>query len=532
VSVFQALLIAIFYYIGTGPVPFGSMGNWATINRPLVMGWIVGIILGDPVKGTIIGATINIIYLGFISAGGTLPSDSGMAGTFGTAFALVGGLDPNAAMALAIPMGTLGSLLWVVTMTYQSFFVRIADKWIEEGRDDRMLLIDYIIPHGIKCVARIAYAFAGLYYGSSVITKLVDMIQGPILDALSVMGGVLPAVGIAMMLTMIFTGKARVYFFIGFLLSSFLNVGVIPAVLLFTCVAILVVGFDENDMDAFKAVQTNDTAFKVITKKDLIHGWVRWELFCESLYNYERMQGIGFVTGMVPILRKTTGGDKQKMIDGLKLHSMFFNCDHDFGGAILGVCAAMEEQKALGAEIPDQAFISLKTGLMGPCSGIGDTLSQVVLLPIVSVIFINLALKGATWAPLAYTVIFLAIFYGVGYLYLMVGYKSGGEAIIKLIGSNLFHKVIEIANIVGCGVAGAMITMYVSFNWNVEMLENDIPVFNLQKDLFDALVPGLMPLLITLGIYYALKKGKKVWAIMVVLMVVTFVLGLLGLASS
>ncbi len=525
----QALLIAIFYYIGTGPVPFGSMGNWATINRPLVMGWIVGIILGDPVQGTIIGATINIIYLGFISAGGTLPSDSGMAGTFGTAFALVGGLDPNAAMALAIPMGALGSLLWVVTMTYQSFFVRLADKWIEEGRDDLMIVIDYYLPHGIKAIARIAYAFAGLYYGSSVITRLVDMLQGPILDALSVMGGVLPAVGIAMMLTMIFNGKARVFFFLGFLATSYLGLGTIPALFIFLCVGILVVGFSAEDMDAFRNVQTNETAFKVITKKDLLHGWVRWELFCESLYNYERMQGIGFVTAMVPILRKTTGGDKQKMIDGLKLHSMFFNTDHDFGGAIYGVCAAMEEQKALGADIPDEAFISLKAGLMGPCAGIGDTLSQVVLLPAVSVIFINLALQGATWAPLAYTIIFLAIFYGVGYLYLMVGYKSGGEAIIRLIGSNLFHKAIELANIVGCGVAGAMINNFVSFNWNVTMYENEQVVFDLQNDLFDALVPGLMPLLITLGIYYAIKKGKSVTLIMVVLMVVSFILGILGL---
>ncbi|MBQ2656204.1 MAG: PTS sugar transporter subunit IIC, partial [Erysipelotrichaceae bacterium] len=452
-TVLQALLIAIFYYIGTGPVPFGSMGNWATINRPLVMGWIVGLILGDPVKGTIIGATINIIYLGFISAGGTLPSDSGMAGTFGTAFALVGGLDANAAMALAIPMGALGSLLWVVTMTYQSFFVRIADRWIEEGRDDLMIWIDYFIPHGIKAVARIAYSFAGLYYGSSVITSLVDRLQGPVLDALSVMGGVLPAVGIAMMMTMIFNGKAKVFFFLGFLATSFLGLGTIPTMLIFLCVGFLVVGFDQADFLAFKNVQTNETAFKVISKKDLIHGWALWELFCESLYNYERMQGIGFVTAMVPILRKTTKGDKQKMIDGLKLHSMFFNTDHDFGGAIYGVCAAMEEQKALGQDIPDEAFISLKAGLMGPCAGIGDTLSQVLLLPALSVIFINLALNGATWAPLAYTIIFIAIFYGVGYIYLMVGYKSGGEAIIRLIGSNLFHKAIELANIVGCGVA-------------------------------------------------------------------------------
>ena len=125
-----------------------------------------------------------------------------MAGTFGTAFALVGGLDANAAMALAIPMGALGSLLWVVTMTYQSFFVRIADRWIEEGRDDLMIWIDYFIPHGIKAVARIAYSFAGLYYGSSVITSLVDRLQGPVLHALSVMGCVLPAVCTAMMMTM------------------------------------------------------------------------------------------------------------------------------------------------------------------------------------------------------------------------------------------------------------------------------------------------------------------------------------------
>ena len=528
-TVLQALLIAIFYYIGTGPVPFGSMGNWATINRPLVMGLIVGIILGDPVQGTIIGATINIIYLGFISAGGTLPSDSGMAGTFGTAFALVGNLDPNAAMALAIPMGALGSLLWVVTMTYQSFFVRIADKWIEEGKADRMIWIDYFIPHGIKCVARVSYAFAGLYFGSQVITGLVDRLQGPALDALGVMGGVLPAVGIAMMMTMIFNGKAKVFFFLGFLCTTYLGLGTIASLLIFGCIAFLLVGFTTEDLIAFKAVQTNDTAYKVITKKDLIHGWVLWELFCESLYNYERMQGIGFCTAMVPVLKKTTGGDKQKMIDGLKLHSMFFNTDHDFGGAIYGVCAAMEEQKALGADIPDEAFISLKAGLMGPCAGIGDTLSQVLLLPALSVIFINLALNGATWAPIAYTVIFLAIFYGVGYLYLMVGYHSGGEAIIRLIGSNLFHKAIEFANIVGCAVAGAMINNFVSFNWNIAMYENGMPVFDLQTDVFDALIPGLMPLLITLGIYKAIKDGKKVSVIMLVLMVASFVLGLLGL---
>ena len=76
-----------------------------------------------------------------------------------------------------------------------------------------------------------------------------------------------------------------------------------------------------------------------------------------------------------------------------------------------------------------------------------------------------------------------------------------------------------------------MTNNFVSFNWNVAMYENEMPVFDLQTDVFDALVPGLMPLAITLGIYYAIKKGKKVSVIMIFLMVVSFVLGILRLVS-
>ena len=74
-----------------------------------------------------------------------------------------------------------------------------------------------------------------------------------------------------------------------------------------------------------------------------------------------------------------------------------------------------------------------------------------------------------------------------------------------------------------------MINNFVSFNWNFAMYENEMPVFDLQTDVFGALVPGLMPLAITLGIYYAIKKGKKVSVIMIFLMVVSFVLGILRL---
>ena len=134
ISILQICLISLFYCFSNISWPFGSMGQWATINRPLVGGLVVGLILGNPVQGTIIGATINVIYLGLVSAGGSLPADSGMAGIMGTTFALIGGLDTNTALALAVPMGLVGAVIEVLTMTGQCMLIPLADKWIEQGK--------------------------------------------------------------------------------------------------------------------------------------------------------------------------------------------------------------------------------------------------------------------------------------------------------------------------------------------------------------------------------------------------------------
>lgn len=168
---------------------------------------------------------------------------------------------------------------------------------------------------------------------------------------------------------------------------------------------------------------------------------------------------------------------------------------------------------------------------MGPCAGIGDTVSQVVLLPVLSVIFINLASQGAVWAPIAYTVLFMAIFYGVGYWMLNLGYKSGGEAVLKLMESGIFDKVIKVANILGCAVAGALVCSYISFNWNVTMVQEGVEVFNLQTGVFDAILPNMMPLLLTLGVYGLAKKGVKSSYITFATMALGFVLGVFGLVA-
>ena len=80
-------------------------------------GTLVGFILGDPVQGCIIGAAIDLPYVAFISAGGTAPQDPGLAGTVGTAWAMAAGVNPAAAVTIALPLGLLGTMVWVAHMT-------------------------------------------------------------------------------------------------------------------------------------------------------------------------------------------------------------------------------------------------------------------------------------------------------------------------------------------------------------------------------------------------------------------------------
>lgn len=92
--IIQAFLLAITANLACGRV-------WSPITwpfcYPLINGTIVGIILGDPLTGLLAGATINLAYIGWISAGGTMPSNIGIAGVYGTAITILASADPSLA---------------------------------------------------------------------------------------------------------------------------------------------------------------------------------------------------------------------------------------------------------------------------------------------------------------------------------------------------------------------------------------------------------------------------------------------------
>jgi len=227
VSLFQAILVGLGYYLSNSPWLAGN-GGFFGLYRPLVAGFLVGIILGDPVEGARIGAAINILYLGFISAGGSIPADPSVAGWVGTALALGGGLDAQAAIALGVAVGTLGTFIFFTRMSVDAVFAHWADARAEAGDITGVSRMNWLPPQIFLFIISFFPTMLAVYLGSQVVSDAIVWLtdNAPwILSGLQIAGGLLPAIGIAMNMRFIFRGSVVPYFFIGYILAVAGGVG-------------------------------------------------------------------------------------------------------------------------------------------------------------------------------------------------------------------------------------------------------------------------------------------------------------------
>jgi len=230
INIIQAILIGVVYYLGVTGVPWLTALGSTIINRPLISGFLVGIILGDPVQGCIIGAAINLPYLAVISAGGSVAMDPGLAGTVGTALALLADTTAEVAVSLAVPIGLLGTFIWIIHMTVDITFVHLADKAAKQGDLKRIIFLNTVPPQIILFFLSVVPVTLAVYFGSGAVSNLLSSIEDtPIIHVLTVIGTILPALGIAMNLKSIVSGGNRVYLFylLGFILSVYLKLPVI-----------------------------------------------------------------------------------------------------------------------------------------------------------------------------------------------------------------------------------------------------------------------------------------------------------------
>ncbi|MDF2534750.1 MAG: mannose transporter subunit [Bacillales bacterium] len=272
------------------------------------------------------------------------------------------------------------------------------------------------------------------------------------------------------------------------------------------------------------------TEESLIRKKDLVRSWLIWENLPQTCYNYERMMGQAVAHVFVPISKRLYKNDPDKKKEMMQREIEFFNVHIEFGAVIIGMIIAMEEQKAKGKPIPGEFITSLKTSLMGPLSGIGDTIFQGVLIPILLAICIDITLRGTIWGAIIYAVTIIAIAWSMSYGTFMFGYRAGADAVMDFLEKGILNKVLQGAEIMGCMVMGGLISSYVNMHVAIEIVSST-QIFNVQEQFLDALIPNILPFGFTLLIYWLMKRGWTSLKVIGLIVLVGVIFGAFGILS-
>lgn len=240
----QAALVGLLYWISMGRASYYF--SYA-FRKPVVLGVFIGLVYGDVSLGLLYGATIQLMYMGGIEAGGNIPSDQGLAACIAIPAAMATNLDPAAAVALAVPFGVLGVLINNVRRTINSFYNAKADIFVEEGKYDKLNIFSFLLPWLTNGVLYFTPVFIATLYGASVVEGFINIVPEWLMNGLANAGNILPALGFALTLVVMGKKKYLPFFVLGFFLFSILKFSMLTGAVIALCLALIVSLFKQND---------------------------------------------------------------------------------------------------------------------------------------------------------------------------------------------------------------------------------------------------------------------------------------------
>jgi len=276
-----------------------------------------------------------------------------------------------------------------------------------------------------------------------------------------------------------------------------------------------------------------NTAKRTVSPKTLAKASRTWLHFANAGYSWIRLMGNSFAQMLVPVVHDLYPDDKEARNEVIARSMEFYNTEPNLGAVVSGITISMEEQIANGEEgITGDDVLALRTALMGPLAGVGDTLLA-TFNSIFLALSVDMTLNGQyILGPLMYLILRLGTIWALGKFSFYYGYRKGGEAVMEAISSGIFDKVINMANVVACGVMGALMCQYVKVKTPVSFTSKAGVSFNLQTELFDALMPSVLPLIFTLFCLWLISKKKvSVNKLLVVIIVIAAIGGFLGILA-
>jgi len=527
--------VIITYLLITLIAMFGHLEDFlgtSLLSRPLVLGPLVGIVLGDMTQGIIIGATLELIFMGNIKVGAAIPPDVISGGVLGTAFAIMSGKGPEIALAIAVPVSILAEMVISGLFVFRPMFNSRFNRYAEEGNYRKIEWL-HIASGLLKPLMMGLIIFLSLQLGAGVMKSFLDAIPPWVQSGLQVAGNMLPAVGFALLMNLMFNSKVAAYFFLGFILASYLKLPMIAIGGLGVIAALIITGTQQKNTTAddmgFDDMPegTEHSTNSLISKNDLRKVFFR-SLALEANFNFETWQNTGFAFSIIPVLKRlfTT---KITMARALKRHLAFFNTAPHGSTLILGIVSAMEEQSCQQEDFDKESINGVKLGLMGPLAGVFDSFFWGTLKVIAAGVGVSLALKGSILGPLLFLLIFNIPHFLLRYYLTFIGYSAGNKFLQNLAKSNIMDKLTKGASILGLMVVGAMpaMLMPVKTPLNIGSAESQVAV----QSVLDQLVPNMIPLALTFLVFYFVKRNVKTTWLLLGILALGFIGSILHLIS-
>ncbi|MBU5437952.1 PTS sugar transporter subunit IIC [Tissierella sp. MSJ-40] len=229
----KSLLVAVW----AGIAGIDLFDGLTHIHRPVFTGMIVGLILGDLKTGLITGATLEFVWMGAVPLAGAQPPNVVIGGIIGSAFAILTKQDPQVAVGIAVPFAVAVQGAITLIFTIFSPVMHKADKYAQEADTKGIERINYLGMLTLFIFYAII-AFLPIYFGAESAQKVVEIMPAWLIKGLEVAGGMMPAIGFAMLLKIMLKKEYVAFLIVGFILAAYLHLPILAIALVGVSIAL------------------------------------------------------------------------------------------------------------------------------------------------------------------------------------------------------------------------------------------------------------------------------------------------------
>ncbi|AOF48670.1 PTS system mannose/fructose/sorbose family transporter subunit IID [Tetragenococcus halophilus] len=256
--------------------------------------------------------------------------------------------------------------------------------------------------------------------------------------------------------------------------------------------------------------------------------WRSWTMNA-SRTGATQYHAVGVIYTLLPVINRFYKTEEERK-DALVRHTTWFNATMHLNNFIMGLVSSMEKQNSEDKNFDANSITAVKASLMGPISGIGDSFFWGILRVVAAGIGISLASTGTPLGAIVFLLLYNIPAFLIHYFALYGGYSVGTSFIQKLYESGGMQILTKASSMLGLMMMGSMTASNVNFETILEVnVAGSEETMQIQEYL-DQLFVGIVPLAVTLGAFWLLRKKVNVNWVMLGIMCLGILLGLLGIA--